>query len=98
LKRTSFERVLSRPYRPTEISERIRGMGKATILDPARITVPTMIIHGERDFFAKEEDLLPFYSQLKTHDKRYVFLPDGGHMLIQGKRLPALPTRGVELL
>src|SRR6266481_7309483 len=37
------------------------------ILDPARITVPTMIIHGEKDFAAKEEDLLPFYSQLNTH-------------------------------
>ena len=52
------------------------------ILDPARITVPTMIIHGERDHLAKEEDLLPFYSQLATHDKRYVLLPEGGHALI----------------
>ncbi len=55
------------------------------ILDPARITVPTMIIHGEKDFAAKEEDLLPFYSQLNTHDKRYILLPDGGHMLILEK-------------
>ena len=52
------------------------------ILNPARITVPTMIIHGERDHLAKEEDLLPFYSQLATHDKRYVLLPEGGHALI----------------
>ena len=55
------------------------------ILDPARITVPTMIIHGENDFAAKEEDLLPFYSQLATHDKSYVLLPDGGHMLMLEK-------------
>jgi len=55
------------------------------ILDPARITVPTMIIHGEKDFAAKEEDLLPFYSQLATHDKSYVLLPDGGHMLMLEK-------------
>jgi pimeloyl-ACP methyl ester carboxylesterase len=52
------------------------------VLDPARIMVPTMMIHGEKDFAAKEEDLLPFYAQLNTHDKRYVILPDGGHMLI----------------
>ena len=58
---------------------------KLPILDPAQITVPTMIIHGERDFAAKEEDLLPFYSQLKTHDKRYVLLPEGGHLLMQEK-------------
>ena len=40
---------------------------------------------GGRDFAAKEEDLLPFYSQLKTRDKQYVLLPNGGHMLIQEK-------------
>jgi alpha-beta hydrolase superfamily lysophospholipase len=55
------------------------------ILDPLQITVPTMIIHGEQDYAAKEEDLLPFFSQLKTHDKRYILLPDGGHALILEK-------------
>jgi alpha-beta hydrolase superfamily lysophospholipase len=34
---------------------------------------------------AKEEDLLPFYSQLRTHDKAYVLLPDGGHALMLEK-------------
>jgi pimeloyl-ACP methyl ester carboxylesterase len=66
------------PQRPNIFVE----WAKLPILDPARITVPTMIIHGEKDFAAKEEDLLPFYAQLKTHDKSYVVLPDGGHMLI----------------
>jgi pimeloyl-ACP methyl ester carboxylesterase len=55
------------------------------ILDPLRITVPTMIIFGEYDYFAKEEDLLPFFSQLKTRDKRFVLLPHGGHALILEK-------------
>src|SRR2546426_2350506 len=30
------------------------------ILDPHQISVPTMIIHGDKDYAAKEEDLLPF--------------------------------------
>jgi pimeloyl-ACP methyl ester carboxylesterase len=55
------------------------------ILDPVRITIPTMIIFGEYDYFAKEEDLLPFFSQLKTRDKRFVVLPHGGHALILEK-------------
>ncbi len=55
------------------------------ILDPLRITVPTMIIFGEYDYFAKEEDLLPFFSQLNTRDKRFVLLPHGGHALILEK-------------
>jgi pimeloyl-ACP methyl ester carboxylesterase len=57
----------------------------ATVLDPLRITVPTMIIFGEYDYYAKEEDLLPFFSQLKTRDKRFVLLPHGGHALILEK-------------
>ncbi len=55
------------------------------ILDPLQITVPTMIIHGEYDFAAKEEDLMPFFSQLKTPDKQYVLLPHAGHSLILEK-------------
>ena len=55
------------------------------ILDPLQIVVPTMIIYGERDYAAKAEDLLPFYSQLKTNDKRYVLLPEGGHALMLEK-------------
>ena len=55
------------------------------ILDPLRINVPTMIIFGEYDYFAKEEDLLPFFSQLKTRDKRFVLLPHGGHALMLEK-------------
>jgi pimeloyl-ACP methyl ester carboxylesterase len=55
------------------------------ILDPLRLTVPTMIIFGEYDYFAKEEDLLPFFAQLKTRDKRFVLLPLGGHALILEK-------------
>jgi pimeloyl-ACP methyl ester carboxylesterase len=58
---------------------------KLPILDPLQITVPTMIIHGERDYAAKEEDLVPFFSQLKTHEKQYVLLPDGGHALMLEK-------------
>jgi len=58
---------------------------KLPILDPLQITVPTMIIHGEKDWLSKEEDLLPFYSQLKTRDRRYILLPDGGHALMLEK-------------
>jgi pimeloyl-ACP methyl ester carboxylesterase len=52
------------------------------ILDPLRITVPTMIIFGEYDYFAKQEDLVPFFSQLQTWDKRLVILPHAGHALM----------------
>jgi pimeloyl-ACP methyl ester carboxylesterase len=49
------------------------------ILDPTEITVPTMIIFGEYDYYATEEDLLPFFSLLRTREKQLVFLPHAGH-------------------
>ena len=54
-------------------------------LDPQQITVPTMLIFGEYDYLAKEEDLVPFFAQLKTTDKRFVLLPHGGHALMLEK-------------
>jgi pimeloyl-ACP methyl ester carboxylesterase len=69
------------PQRPNVFAEWV----KLPIIDPARITVPTMILYGEKDFAAKEEDLLPFYAQLATHDKSYVLLPHGGHMMMLEK-------------
>ena len=56
------------------------------ILDPLRITMPTLIIHGERDYAAQLEDLLPFFQALKTSDKSYVLLPDGGHAIMLEKQ------------
>ena len=58
---------------------------KLPILDPARITMPTMIIFGQYDYFASEADLLPFFSQLGTPDKQFVLLPHGGHALLLEK-------------
>lgn len=55
------------------------------ILNPMQIKVPTMIIFGEYDYFAQEEDLLPFFSQLKTREKQLVLLPNGGHALMLEK-------------
>jgi pimeloyl-ACP methyl ester carboxylesterase len=63
----------------------VEDNAKLPILDPLLISVPTMIIFGEYDYYAKEEDLLPFFSQLKTRDKRFVLLPHGGHALILEK-------------
>jgi pimeloyl-ACP methyl ester carboxylesterase len=54
-------------------------------LDPQQITVPTMIIYGEYDYYAKDDDLLPFFAQIKTHDKQLVLLPNGGHALMLEK-------------
>ncbi|RYE72449.1 MAG: alpha/beta fold hydrolase [Oxalobacteraceae bacterium] len=51
------------------------------MLDAREIKVPVMVIHGEYDDVADLAGLLPFFRDLPNGDKRYVVLPEGGHML-----------------
>lgn len=51
------------------------------MVDPARISVPVLMIHGEFDDVADTAGLLPFFAQLPNPDKRYVVVPGAGHMM-----------------
>jgi pimeloyl-ACP methyl ester carboxylesterase len=42
---------------------------------------PTMVIHGEYDDVADVDGLFPFFKQLPNPDKRYVVIPQAGHMM-----------------
>jgi hypothetical protein len=43
--------------------------------------VPTLIIRPEKDFVSSPEEMLEFFGKLKTADKSYVCLPEGGHAI-----------------
>jgi pimeloyl-ACP methyl ester carboxylesterase len=51
------------------------------MLNPKLMPVPTMLIHGEYDDVADLDGLLPFFQQLPTPYKRYVVIPNAGHMM-----------------
>lgn len=51
------------------------------LIDATKITVPTMLIHGQYDDVADLPGLLPFFTALPNPDKQYVVVPEGGHML-----------------
>lgn len=51
------------------------------LIDPAKITVPVMMIHGQYDDVADLDGLLPFFKALPNPDRQYTVVPDGGHML-----------------
>lgn len=55
------------------------------LIDPEKITVPTLIIRPEKDFASSQEEMLTFFSKLKSPDKAYVSLPEGGHAIILEK-------------
>ena len=51
------------------------------LVDPARIAVPVMLIHGQYDDVADLDGLWPFFAALPNPDKQYTVVPEGGHML-----------------
>lgn len=51
------------------------------LVDPGKITVPVMMIHGQYDDVADLDGLLPFFVALPNPDKQYTVVPEGGHML-----------------
>jgi pimeloyl-ACP methyl ester carboxylesterase len=51
------------------------------LIDARRITVPTLLVHGEHDDVADLPGLWPFFAALPNPDKQYTVVPGGGHML-----------------
>lgn len=51
------------------------------LIDPMRIMVPTLLIHGQYDDVADLAGLWPFFAALPNPDKQYTVIPEGGHML-----------------
>jgi pimeloyl-ACP methyl ester carboxylesterase len=55
------------------------------LIDPARITVPTMIMRGEYDGIAGFDDLLDFFRLLPNADKQFAVMPGISHASFQQK-------------
>jgi pimeloyl-ACP methyl ester carboxylesterase len=54
------------------------------IVDPLKVHAPVMIVRGEHDGIASEEDLLDFFHQLPNSDRQFVVLPGAAHALVFG--------------
>jgi alpha-beta hydrolase superfamily lysophospholipase len=53
------------------------GFGNATKL--ARVTLPTLVIHGQADVLIPASDGQELYDRCAAPDKRLVLIPDAGH-------------------
>ncbi len=54
------------------------------VVDPLKVQAPVMIVRGEHDGIASEEDLLDFYHRLPNPDRQFVVLPGAAHALVFG--------------
>jgi pimeloyl-ACP methyl ester carboxylesterase len=55
------------------------------ICDPTKTTCPVLIIRGEHDGIATEEDLLNYFKLLPTRDKQFVIIPGLAHVTFLGR-------------
>lgn len=55
------------------------------IVRPEQLLRPVMMITGEFDGIASQEDLLDFYAKLAASDKQFVILPATAHSLVWAK-------------
>ena len=55
------------------------------VVDPERITVPTLIMRGQYDGIASMDDLLKFFEKLPNPDKQFAVMPGISHASFQQK-------------
>jgi pimeloyl-ACP methyl ester carboxylesterase len=55
------------------------------VLDPERITVPTLILRGQWDGIASFQDLSNFFAKLPNPDKQFIVMPGIAHTSTRSK-------------
>jgi pimeloyl-ACP methyl ester carboxylesterase len=55
------------------------------VVEPQRVTAPTLILRGEYDGIASLDDLLDFYTRLPSANKSFVMMPGIAHASFQQK-------------
>jgi pimeloyl-ACP methyl ester carboxylesterase len=58
---------------------------KLPLLDPARLTMPTLVMRGEFDGIASMDDLIEFFRRLPSPDKQFTVMPGISHASFQQK-------------
>ena len=55
------------------------------LVDPKKVLAPVLMVRGVHDGNSTTEDLIDFFQQLPNPYKRYVVIPNAGHMMhLQG--------------
>jgi pimeloyl-ACP methyl ester carboxylesterase len=58
---------------------------KLPVVDPAKITVPTIVMRGQWDGIASFDDVLKFFAKLPNPDKQFAVMPGISHASFQQK-------------
>jgi len=58
---------------------------KLPVVNPEKITSPTLIMRGQHDGIASMQDLLKFFEKLPNPDKQFTVMPGISHASFQQK-------------
>ena len=58
---------------------------KLPVVDPAKITVPTIVLRGQYDGIAGIDDLIEFFKRLPNPDKQFTVMAGISHASFQQK-------------
>ena len=54
------------------------------VVDPTKVTAPVLMVRGEHDGIATEEDLLEFFRRLPNPDRQFIILAGASHAVALG--------------
>jgi pimeloyl-ACP methyl ester carboxylesterase len=54
------------------------------VVDPKKVLCPVLIVRGEHDGIADEQDILTFFKMLPNFDRQLIALPDTAHTVHLG--------------
>ncbi len=77
--RAVVEAFTEQALRADPVLADLRGDGEFNMLNPARVTVPTLVLFGSRDPGVFHADAGKFFARLATPDKQMVSLPGADH-------------------
>jgi pimeloyl-ACP methyl ester carboxylesterase len=77
----AFAKAAAAVQAQTPTGPQIDMVTSLPIVNPRLINVPVLLIHGAHDDVADTAGLAPFFSSLPNPDKRYVVIPNAGHMM-----------------
>ncbi len=77
----AYARAAAQVERKTATGPQLDMVTIMPMINPRLMPVPTMIIHGEYDDVADLGGLFPFFEELPNPYKKYVVVPNAGHMM-----------------
>ena len=56
--------------------------------DAQKVTIPTVVVHGDRDYYVYPEQGMRLYSALQSDQKRWISVPSGRHRNVLATSMP----------